>query len=118
MTGWQPAFRRALAYSLSGAWERAVAEFTQALESAPDDPRPWVVRGYAFMALKEQEKAAADVRNAIELPTEDARCLRLRAWLCLALGRGREPWPILTNYSRLLPAIPSPRHCAAMRWWL
>src|SRR5437879_2291421 len=99
MEGWQwkPAFRRGLAHATAGAWEKAVAEFTQALEFTPDDPRPWLERTRAYWKLNVREKAAADLRKALKIPTADTRCLRVRGELCLLLGQWAEA---VAEYSR------------------
>ena len=48
-------------------WEAKVAEVTQRLQSAPDDPPGYAVRGNYYVYLKRFERAIADCSHALRL---------------------------------------------------
>ncbi len=59
------------AYYYNGKFEEAIAEYTKALPSSPDNAGIWFARGTAYNYLKQYEEAIADYTKAIELDPED-----------------------------------------------
>ena len=53
-------------------YEKAIADYTKAIELRPDYASAYYNRGKVFLGLKNYEKAIADYTKAIELRPDDA----------------------------------------------
>jgi tetratricopeptide (TPR) repeat protein len=62
---------RADAYAMSGDLERAIADYSKAIELAPDNPTAYDKRGRAYARKGDYNSAMADVMKVGEL-TKDA----------------------------------------------
>jgi len=85
------------AYYYNGKFEEAIAEYTKALPSSPDNAGIWFARGTAYNYLKQYEEAIADYTKAIEMAPQDVAprsnlsfCLYLTGRLDEAIAAGRE----------------------------
>jgi tetratricopeptide (TPR) repeat protein len=58
---------RGITYGEKGDHEKAVADYTEAIRLAPDDPIGYFQRAQAYRALGDEEQAASDERKAQEL---------------------------------------------------
>jgi Flp pilus assembly protein TadD len=56
----------------AGDCVRAIAEFTQAIQLNPHDPKTYDARGLAYLGTKETNRAIADFTEAIRLNPRDA----------------------------------------------
>jgi tetratricopeptide (TPR) repeat protein len=70
-------------------WERAVADFGQAIARVPEDPLSWALRGHAFVEMGRWAPAAADFTRAIERGNANAWDWHHHA--LTLLGAGNEP---------------------------
>src|SRR5262249_11058406 len=59
-------------YSITGQTEKAVIEYTRAIELKPDDWESWFRRGHAYLTHQMMDKALADFSKAIELNPQRA----------------------------------------------
>ena len=62
-----PYFRRGLAWHNKGEYDKAIADYTRAIELKPDDAVDYNNRGNAWRSKGEYDKAIADYIRAIEL---------------------------------------------------
>lgn len=67
-----PLFSLGMVYYQQGDHDRAIAEFTSALELCPDYPAAYIMRGVAYNSKSEHEKAIADFTSAINLKPNKA----------------------------------------------
>lgn len=63
---------RGLCFTIMKMHDKAVLDFTKAIELPPGDTRLYRERGEAYRVLKEYEKAQADFEKALELNPTDA----------------------------------------------
>ena len=61
---------RGLAYSKRGEVERAIEDYTKAIELKPDYAETYYHRGGAFLRLGEREKAKSDIATARHLGSD------------------------------------------------
>ena len=66
-----------------GDIQQALAKYTQAIESAPDQPKPYIDRANAYMALKQYDLALADTDQAIKLAPKNTAYLLQRGYIYL-----------------------------------
>jgi tetratricopeptide (TPR) repeat protein len=83
---------RAFAYSDLHQYDKAVADYSKAIELDAGKARIWTNRGHAYIDLHQPDKALADFNKAIELDPKLAA-----AWS----NRGHA-------YNRTSPAVPMP----------
>ena len=82
--------RRGLAYSYSGRHERALANYTKAIELAPENPNPYNNRGWAYLELGRLDQALADLNHALELNPAHQLALENRLRLYMQTRRYTE----------------------------
>jgi Flp pilus assembly protein TadD len=72
----------ALGDALAGkkAYTEAISLFSRAIELKPDYAQAWILRGSAYRALHQYDKALADVNKAIELDANNALLRNNLAW--------------------------------------
>jgi tetratricopeptide (TPR) repeat protein len=58
---------RADAYRINARHDKAVADYTRAIEIMPKEPRLYLGRGKSYQAMNQLEKAAVDFRQAAEV---------------------------------------------------
>jgi tetratricopeptide (TPR) repeat protein len=63
---------RGYAYDAKGDFDRAIADFTKAIEINPKDADAYKNRGYAYDAKGDFDRAIADFTKAIEINPKDA----------------------------------------------
>ena len=66
-----PWTNRAVCYLNWGRWDKAIEDATTAIDLAPEQPHAWGVRGRAYAAKREFEKAYSDLDRALELAKTD-----------------------------------------------
>jgi tetratricopeptide (TPR) repeat protein len=65
-------YNRGNSYRAKGEYERAIADYTRALELDPNDARAYGTRGNSYADKGEYERAIADYTRALELNPSDA----------------------------------------------
>jgi len=80
---------RALAYSLLGMFEKAIADYDVALKMKPDFPLALNNRAWAYYRLGRPSEGAADVERALALSPGSPYALDTRAHIQQSLGNGR-----------------------------
>jgi tetratricopeptide (TPR) repeat protein len=70
--------RRALAYDSKGDFDRAIADFTDAISLGPDNFRAYAARGGAWYFKGELDRAISDFDQAIRSDPEDAFAYHMR----------------------------------------
>jgi len=78
-------YNRGIAYSEKGEVERAIEDYTQAIDLNPKFADAYIKRGLAYTKKGEFDKAIADYTKAIELNPDyaDAYYRRSKVWLHL-----------------------------------
>ncbi|MGA2258790.1 MAG: protein kinase, partial [Thermoguttaceae bacterium] len=71
---------RGLACAKLKQWDKALADFSKAIELDPKDANTWNSRGLAYNELKQGDKARADYSKAIELDPKYALAWNNRGW--------------------------------------
>ena len=66
-----PWTNRAVGYLNYAQWDQAIADATEAISLAPENPHPWGVRGRAFAGQRKFEQAFEDLSRALELAETD-----------------------------------------------
>jgi Flp pilus assembly protein TadD len=74
------------AQSGMGDWQRALADYTQAVERAPDDWEPRLHRGRAYAQLRQWQLAAADFAKNRDIGFDEPRVWHDFALASLAAG--------------------------------
>lgn len=62
-----PWTNRAVCYLNYGRWDEAIADATEAINLAPEDPHAWGVRGRAHAGKRKYDQAFRDLGRALEL---------------------------------------------------
>ena len=94
---------RGFAYFRKGQFDKAIADFTKALELNPKDPYAYNNRAFAYEGSKQYEKAIADWGKAIELvPTEYNYLNRARLY-----RNGGQYDEAIADYSKLIQLHPA-----------
>ena len=70
--------KRGRLYADKGKLERAVAQYTKAIELYPDDQKAYRLRAEAYRAAGDLDRAFADINKAVELNIYDAQAFMLR----------------------------------------
>ena len=65
-------YNRGIAYARQGDQDRAIQEFTRAIELKPGFSRAYVGRGIAHLQKRELDPALEDFTSAIRLDSKDA----------------------------------------------
>src|SRR5207248_11488514 len=72
----EAAYRRGLAHAEKKEYDRAIAEFTEALRLDPKHAKAYFQRGLAHTDKGEYDEAVADTAEAIRIDPEDAHAVR------------------------------------------
>ncbi len=94
---------RGIAYSSRRDYKRALADFTEAIHLAPDNPFPYYNRGNAYFDRKQYERALADFNAAIERGPELALAYYNRGLVHQQLGHRDKS---IEDYQRALSLDP------------
>ena len=62
-------------------WDKALADFTKAIELDPKDAAAWDYRGVVYYELKQWDKAIADYTKTIELDPKNSTLHNRLAWV-------------------------------------
>ena len=105
---------RGMANADRGDDDAALADFSEAIRLAPDDPDPLNGRGVVYARREEYDEAIADFDAAIDLDPQAARVFFNRANAYAAIGDDEKALADYDAAIRLPPAIrprlPLPRH--------
>jgi tetratricopeptide (TPR) repeat protein len=77
-------------YLAKGQFDHAIAEYSRAIQMAPDAARYYNARAWAYLKAGKPTQGLPDVRKALELAPHDARALDTRGSIFEALGRREE----------------------------
>jgi tetratricopeptide (TPR) repeat protein len=94
---------RGVAYANLGQWEKALNDYSKAIESAPTDAETYDNRGVAYCNLNQWEKAIDDFSEAIKIDSNF-----LRAYYNRGIGYGKigQMDKSIADYSRLIKIYP------------
>ena len=98
--GWS---RRAETYAAMKQTDKALADYSKAVELAPRDPAQWVNRGNFLGTVHQWDKALTDFSRAIELEPRAAESWNLRGVADLRLDRSAKA---LADFSRAIELQP------------
>jgi len=84
---WAPLWHQGMDHHGTGAFDKAVADLSKAIELRPDKSRLWRWRGLAYSELGQWEKALADFDEAIQLDPQDGPNWSHRGWARCNLGQ-------------------------------
>ena len=83
--------RRGNQYSRNGAYEQAIADYTQALELDDALADAWFNRGVSFYELGMYDESIADLTQAIEIEPRTTTSMAAAPWpTCSATGWKRQ----------------------------
>jgi tetratricopeptide (TPR) repeat protein len=74
----------------AGRYNEAIAEYSRSINLLPNNPAPYVGRGYAYEKLEEYDKALADYTKVTELTPKDPKIFVIRGLLYDHLGRTQQ----------------------------
>jgi tetratricopeptide (TPR) repeat protein len=83
----------------AGRTNDAIAEYSRSINLLPNNPAPYVGRGYAYEKLGEYDKALADYTKVTELTPKDPKIFIIRGLLYELLGK---PQQAIGDYNRSL----------------
>ena len=83
---WNALYDRGMDHMRAHAPDKAVLDFSRAIELRPEDPRLWGSRGFAHYGLKQWKRAIADATKAIELSPQWVHAWHDRARAYIKLG--------------------------------
>ena len=84
---------RGLVYMEKGAYDRAVDDFSKAIELNPRFIRPYANRAEVYLAQRKGDETLADYAKIIELEPDSPHGYNGRAWAYHLLGRSAEGLP-------------------------
>jgi Flp pilus assembly protein TadD len=94
---------RGHAYNELHQYDKALADFTKAIELAPKNVTVWSNRGYAYLELHQYDKAIADYSKAIELDPKMAAAWNNRGYAYLELHQYDKA---IADYSKAIELDP------------
>ncbi len=106
---------RGVKYAKKKEYEKAVEEFTMAIELQPKDPRNYRNRAITYRLMGEQGKAKADFAKAIELNPDTPKSLTDNARLLL---RDKKTKEALAQLDKALEIDPRNRPALRLRGYI
>ncbi len=105
---WNLIYRRGIMYDQAKQWEKAEADFQQALALYEDQPQVLNYLAYSWLVRGEHlEKAETMLLKAVTLRPNDAHIIDSYGWALYKLGRYKEALPRLEEALSLLPSDPT-----------
>ncbi len=89
-----------------GDYERALAEFNEAIEKYPDNYGPYHGRGWVWLEKKDYLAALADFDKVIELQSDFSLAYKARSYVWEKIGRLSDAIADLEHYLELEPDDP------------
>ncbi|TCO73001.1 tetratricopeptide repeat protein [Rhodovulum euryhalinum] len=104
---WIVYYARGVAHERLGLWDKAEADFRQALELEPDQPQVLNYLGYSFVELKTNLDEALDmIERAVAARPDDGYITDSLGWVLYRLGRYDEAVPHMEKAAALMPIDP------------
>jgi tetratricopeptide (TPR) repeat protein len=94
---------RGLAYATLGQWEKAIDDYSKAIENAPIDAETYDNRGVAYCTLEQWGKAIDDFSRAIKIDSNFLRAYYNRG---ITYGRIGQLDKSIADYSRIIQIYP------------
>ncbi len=88
---------------------QALAEYTQAIESAPDQAKPYIDRANAYIALKKYDLALADTNQAIKRDPKNTAYLLQRGYIYLGTDKSEMAVADFTEALEIDPSLAKAR---------
>lgn len=102
---WTMLYYRGIALERAGMWDRAEADFLQALEFEPDQPFVLNYLGYSWVEQgKNLDEARAMIESAVAQRPRDGFIVDSLGWVLYTLGQYEEAVPHLERAVELAPA--------------
>jgi len=95
-----------VAYTRSGEWQKALDEFTTAIEMDPAEPRAWQMCGEVLITMKQLDQAEHYLRKALELNPSLADACADYGFLYLKRGDFRKANEYFEQALKLEPGNP------------
>jgi tetratricopeptide (TPR) repeat protein len=106
-TDWSLFYFRGIAYERTKLWDKAEADFKEALKLYPDQPLVLNYLGYSWVDMgRNLEEALGMIRKAVELRPNDGYIVDSLGWAFYKLGRYGEAVPELERAISLRPDDP------------
>ena len=104
---WRVLYYRGIAYERQKLWDKAEADFRQALALSPDEPLVLNYLGYSMIEKKiNLNEALAMVKKAVELKPNDGYIVDSLGWAYFQLGDFEEAATLIERAVDLNPADP------------
>jgi tetratricopeptide (TPR) repeat protein len=101
----QALYNRGNAYAATGNFDRAIADYDQAIRLAPTMATAFDNRGRAYFEKKQFERAIVDYDEAIRLNPNSPRALHNRCWAQVVVGRFDDALSDCSESLRLRPPV-------------
>jgi Flp pilus assembly protein TadD len=94
---------RAEAYRRAGEFDKAIADYTQALQLQPKDPALYAGRGFAELKKNDKANALNDFNKAIELAPDKSEYYTGRAYIFVTNGESAKAVSDFTHLISMKP---------------
>jgi serine/threonine-protein phosphatase 6 regulatory ankyrin repeat subunit B len=89
-------------------WDKAIADYSKAIDLDPNNVHAWRARGSSYMKIKRWDEVATDYSKAIELEPEDWWSWHERGFAYIQLGQWDK---VVTDYSKVIELKPEVADC-------